>query len=226
MAVISELTGGLHILREAPKSRIVGSEYLNGKEIPEFSPYDVTKLEFEGCDYIYTLSGRPIKEIASNHIYKQKIWALNEKSLEYDASVGPIQVAINSRKLILPNSDDKSASEQEKLILKYSGRVGIPGTKSMMLKASHVFELFLQHWKETGEHLLGKEQNYKFARTSSVTGDETSVSVGCFHENLGLRTRSDPNNYKNKEIVALRVLVPAKKITIASLPYSNVPSRS
>jgi hypothetical protein len=178
-------------------------------EIPQFSSYQLRRLEFERYDHIYTLTGRPIKEIMSNNVYKQKIWGVSEECLKYDTPVNPIQVAINPRKLIFQKSDNKSAEEQIGLIDKYSNRQDVPGVKAIMLEAPHVVELLLQHWLATeGECLLGKEHGYKFVRTSTPTGKDSFASAGCFSEALGLRVRSDPP-FGNKDIVALRALVPA-----------------
>lgn len=197
------------ILQQGPLLKSVGSEHFTAAEIPQFSSYALRRLEFEGTKDVYTLTGKSLKGLAENRLTEHKIWAIGDKNHPgYGQSVESFQVAINPSKLFIPNSDNKTAEEQEKVTLKYSDNIRIPGVKAIMLEPSHILDLLLQHWQKTGEHLLGEEYEYKFGRGRADRKDNSSTSIGCFSKALGLRVRKDPDNFKSPHIIALRVLVP------------------
>lgn len=203
--------------QEAPKrrkdpSKIKFEKSKNG--IPQFSPKKVDELARKGFTCIYNLSGKPLESITKEPIHAKQFWNAPNGELEsYDFPVKPIQVAINPHQPTILFSNNKSMLEQKKLIKEYPKERGIRRVKGVMGEASHVTELALLHLKTTGEYLLGKQQGYIFARTTTPTGqtpegENLYANVGCFSEALGMRIRSE-TSAKHPYIVALPFLVPA-----------------
>lgn len=200
------------MLLQKPLPPKVDVEPSLSSEVKSFSQRDREALREKGYSFIYNLTGGSIVSMVNNPIYRQK-FCLNEYFLEYlkhEAPTSPIQVAINPTKLIIQESNHKNLREQAELIDRVTDEVGIQGIKAIMGSASHNIKLFINHWEETGEHLLGNKYNNLFARTNTRINKNKFISVGHFKEskgdNNGLHLRFDPPS-EHPYIIAVPMLI-------------------
>lgn len=195
----------------------VGGEFnIASQEIKKhFLPEAIESLKEKGIDAFYNLTGFPVRNLASNHIIKNKFWSID--SLKYDIPAPSIQIAINPHQPFIPESNKKNFQGQEELIKSYPSYLGVKGVEGFMPEAQHTVDVLIQHWFATGEHLLGEEHGNIFTSTNTPTNppkdppeeNNLRATVGCFSKYLGLRIGSRHSKEIDTNVYALAIFIPA-----------------
>lgn len=154
-------------------------------EIKSFSKETRKVLEKEGY-VIYSLTGQSINSLRNAG---RKFWSEWHKDfLDFEA-IGSMQseVAINTIKLFLPGSNNKTLVQQEEMVSKFSVELEkkVQGVKVIIGQAPDYVELAFKHLDETKKYLFGAKDNYNYARTKTLSIDSFVAYVGGFHDSRG-----------------------------------------
>ena len=155
-------------------------------EIKRFSAEQREALGKQGF-VIYGLTGQSIKSLRdSGHKFRSD-W---HKSLPDFEALGSMhsEVAINPNRPFLPKSYNKTFTEQEDMIDKFSEELEkrVKGVKAIIGQASDYVELTFAHLDSTKEYLFGTKDNYDYARTKTPTSGSFVARVGNFDVDNGL----------------------------------------
>lgn len=180
-------------------------------EIKKFSQESLDALKEHGFA-VYVLKRQSIKSKRAQGRKFWNLWHENHPDFESLSSMYS-EVAINPRKLLLTDSNNKSQRQQEELIAKFSGRLGneIQGVEAIMGEAADYVDLAFTHLEKKHTYLFGEKYNYVFTRTQTPTIDGSVANVGCFHKTNGLRVTSTNPNYGDPYIFAVPLIVPKPK---------------
>jgi hypothetical protein len=155
-------------------------------EIKRFFKEQKEALEKQGF-VIYGLTGQSIKTLRDNG---RKFWSTWHKDYPNFEALGSMQseVAINPSKLFLPKSNNKTLSQQEEMVEKFSQELGkkVEGVKAIIGQAPDYVELAFAHLDNTKEYLFGAKNNYDYARTKTPTSGSDVADVGSFDADDGL----------------------------------------
>ncbi|MCL4354233.1 hypothetical protein M1349_02045 [Patescibacteria group bacterium] len=145
--------------------------------------------------------GRPFWHIANGGI----------GLLESQPKLTQVAVFPDYKNFYIPNSGEKTLEEQEKLAKQDAEKLrlelGINGiTEIIPSEASALTQLVFMHLDKTGEWLFG----HFFGRTNNSMQDKMSTAiVGNVYPEAGLHVNDWPKNGKDKNILAVRFIVPA-----------------
>lgn len=155
-------------------------------EIKRFSQEAREALEKQGL-VIYGLTGQSIKTLRDSG---RKFWSRWHEDLPDFEALGSMysEVAINPNKLFLPESNNKTLSQQEDMVEKFSKELGkkVQGVKAIIGQAPDYAELAFAHFDATEEYLFGAKYNYDYVRTKTPTSGSNVANVGRFFADLGL----------------------------------------
>lgn len=165
-------------MRETDRGKIE----LNQGETKRFSPEAREALEKLGYR-ISPLTGQSIKTLreAGKILKLTSIW--RKDFPDFEALTSRLsEVAINSSQLFLPDSNNKTLAEQEKMVEEFSQKLSkkIEGVEAIIGEAPDYVELTFAHLEATGEYLFGKKYNYGCARTKTPTSRYRVAFVGSF----------------------------------------------
>ena len=155
-------------------------------EIKRFSNEQKEALKKEG--YLnYALTGESVKSLRdSGH----KFWSDWHKSLPDFEALGSMhsEVAINPNKPFLPKSNNKTLTQQEEMVNKFSEELGkkVKGVKAIIGQVPDYVELEFAHLDSTKEYLFGAKDNYDYTRTKTPTSSSRVAVVGYFNADSGL----------------------------------------
>lgn len=155
-------------------------------EIKRFSAEQREALEKQGF-VIYGLTGQSIKTLRDSG---RKFWSTWHNSLLDFETLGSMQseVAINPNKPFLPKSNNKTLTQQEEMVEKFSRELGkkVGGVKAIIGQAPDYVEIAFAHLDATKDYLFGAKDNYDFARTKTPAGSSDVANVGDFLADSGL----------------------------------------
>ncbi len=150
-------------------------------EVRRFSDEARAALKEDGY-IINTLTGQSIASLREAGRKILRTWG-NRYDLQFEALTSEqSEVAINPSRLTLPNSNNKTLVQQEKMIKQFSIELGkkIPGVEAIMGGAPDYTDLAFTHLDATGECLFGENYNYDSARSNTPTADGLVALVGDF----------------------------------------------
>jgi hypothetical protein len=189
---------------EAPQS-VVASE-AKKDEIQRFSPEQREALEEMGYK-IYELTEKSIKDLreAGNSFWSTWHQGQDFEGLKSIRS----EVAVDPSRLFLPGSDNKTLSEQESLVAKFSKNISakIPGVKAIIGEVSDYAELAFLSPVE--HRLFGRDYGYDCTRTQTRTHSGVVEFGGNKHYDRLLIWYSASNSRKSNLFVA-PLIVPAE----------------
>lgn len=154
-------------------------------EVRKFSSETRKALEKEGY-IVYELNGGSIKSFKESGRPFYSTWHKDHPDIENQPSRKG-EVAVNPKKLVLPNSNNKGFAKQEKMVEEFGLELArkIPGVQAIIGEGSDYVELTFLHFDKTGERLFGEMHDYSFTRTKTLVG-KGSVAVGNFSAKNGL----------------------------------------
>jgi hypothetical protein len=166
---------------------------INGEDIPfpreeltsliRFSPEQRKALEHKGY-IVYQLTGQTIAKLRyAGHPFL----SLHQGDPFERVASMRTDVAVNPRSLFLKNSNRKTLDEQLVMINKFANKIGheVNGVTAILGSAPDYAELVFTHAAAADKMLFGKENNYGYTRTATITSAAT-VSVVGWIENNGL----------------------------------------
>lgn len=178
--------------------------------IKKFTDEQKDALKKIGYTAIYPLSGQSIKGLRESGRKFWSTWFKDYPDFE-NLTSRHSEVAINPNKLFLPNSNNKTLEQQEKLVEKIStqlrGRQRILGVEVIIGEAPDYTELAFLHLDATGERLFGEKYNYNYARTKTTVGSGVA-SVGYFDADYGLYVNCWNPDSGNDYVWAAPLVVP------------------
>ena len=161
---------------------------------------------------IHELTGQSIKSLKDSG---RKFWTDWHKQYpDFEALASRrSEVAINPEKLFIDKSNNKTLSEQEEMIRKFSeslakGRNRIPNVEAIMGGAPDYVELVFRHLDATGDYLFGEKYGYNYAMTKTFVGAGVA-SVGGFGPADGLLVSHWNPDYGHDYVFAAPLVVPA-----------------
>jgi hypothetical protein len=191
-----------------------------GKDVPlpkEATPVEVRRfsqeakgaLEKEGYK-IHTLTGQ---SIASLHEAGRKFWTTWHKDNPQFEALTSMQseVAVNPSQLFLPKSNNKTLTQQEEMISKFSQKLGkkIPGVEAIMGGVPDYVDLAFTHLDATGERLFhGENYDYDYARSNTPTAAGQVARVGYFNSVDGLHVSDWRSDRGHARVFAAPLVVP------------------
>jgi len=151
-------------------------------EVRRFNDEARAALEEDGYK-IYTLTGQ---SVASLREAGREILSVDSSKYVYnfDTLTSRLsEVAINPDRLILPNTDNKTLVQQEKMIKQFSIELGkkIPGVEAIMGGAPNYTDLACTHLDATDESQFGENYIYDSAISKTPTVNVLVALVGSFH---------------------------------------------
>ena len=176
-------------------------------ETKTFTQEQREALEKQGY-VIYTLTGQSIKSLREAGRRFWSTWHRGEP-IEELTSIRS-EVAINPNKLFLPKSNNKTLSQQEKMVAQHSARLAkkIKGVEAILGEAPDYIELVFAHLDVTGQGLFGKDYDHNYARTKTPTVDSFVAGVGNFRAGDGLCVGYWDRDYDSSCLLASPLVVP------------------
>lgn len=153
--------------------------------IKTFLPETEEALKKEG-DLIFSLTGKSIGDLIKEGMKFRLAWP-EECSDDFEAMRSICsQVAFNPKQLFLPDSNNKTFVQQEKLVKCFLREKSkkIKGIKAIIGELPDFGELalnylkYLEQIKQTDKRLFGEEYNYDYASTKTLMGKFLMASVG------------------------------------------------
>ena len=178
-------------------------------ETKRFSPEVRKALEKEGY-LIYTLTGQSIKSLREAGRKFSSTW--HKGYPDFEALTSRLsEVAIDPNKLFLPDSNNKTLVEQEKMVEEFSQKLSkkVEGVEAIIGEAPDYVELAFVHLDATGEYLFGKKYNFDYARTKTQAGGPCVVRVGYFRPDYGLYVSFWDRVHGYGNVWAASLVVPA-----------------
>lgn len=177
-------------------------------EIKRFSQEAREALEKQGF-VIYGLTGQSIRSLRDSGHKFLSTWYKGLPDFEALGSMHS-EVAINPNKPFLPKSNNKTLTQQEEMVGKFSEELGkkIKGVKAIIGQAPDYVELAFVHQDSTKEYLFGAKNNYHYARTKTPTSSSNVVHVGYFNAGHGLGVRDWDRDFGRDVMHAAPLVVP------------------
>jgi hypothetical protein len=125
--------------------------------------------------YTYTLTGRSIKQLREDGLKFWTTWHEDNKIENIKSHKGKVSIP---KDLFLPNSNNKTFTEQKKMIKAFH-------PNAFMGNVADYCELAYLHLQATGEYLFGEKYDYSWARTTTTVGTLVA-DVGVFDADRGL----------------------------------------
>ena len=154
-------------------------------EIATFSKEQKKGLARLGYKYFYPLPRQTMADLREEGNRFWGTWYKDE--FEKALSMGA-EIALNPRALFLARSNNKTLSQQESMISRFSKELGkeVPGVIAVMGEAPDYSGLAFAHKTATGVRLFGPGYDYGYARTNTPTSVSHVAIVGAFINDLGV----------------------------------------
>ncbi len=166
---------------------------------------------------IYELTGQSIK---SQRDAGRKFWSTWHKDYpQFEALPSRhAEVAVNPKALFIPKSNDKTLSEQEAMVAKFSQELGkkVPGAEVVIGEAADYVELAFAHLDATTEQgnpvrLFGETYGYNYTRTKTPTVGSLLAVVGDFRADDGPSVYGYRPGDRGGDVRVSPLVVPAGK---------------
>jgi len=176
-------------------------------EIVRFSTEAREALEGQGYK-VYELTGQTVKSLRDSG---KRFWSTWHKGYDFEDSASrSSEVAINPKKLFLPRSNNKTLSEQQALVARFSADISakVSGVEAVLGEVPDYAELAFAHLDATGDYLFGSKNDYSYTRTQTRVGSDVA-RVGSFNPDSGLSVDYWDPAYRNGYLFAAPLVVPA-----------------
>jgi hypothetical protein len=166
---------------------------------------------------IYSLTGASIDSHRKAGRSFMSTWHQSHPALEALPSMKNREVAINVVNPYLPESNEKTLSEQLALINKHSAALmhEVPGTAAIMGEAADYIEIVFLHFDATAaqdspQFLFGKDKGWyrHYARSKTKVDNADVAGVGRFHPARGLSVYHWPADGRIPTVFAVPLIVP------------------
>lgn len=188
-------------------------EVLEEKEYIRFSEEAKEALKKKGY-IIYELTGQSVKSFRDKGKKFWSSWHQNTKLEDLTSML--CEIAINPNQLFLPNSNNKTFSQQVKLVSDFSDKLDkeVEGVKAIIGEIPDYVELAFQHLNKTGEYLFGITYKYDYVRTKTPTAGNCVADVGGFHAEGGIRIGEWGRDRPQSRLWISPLAVPARLVQI------------
>lgn len=180
--------------------------------IRKFSDKTKDVLKKEGY-LVYQLTGQSIKSLREAGKPFWSTWHRDYPDFE-NLTSRLSEVAINPdpKKFFLPKSNNKTLTEQERMIEDYSKQLAkkVVGVKAILGEAPDYAELAFAHLDAIGEYLFGKKYNYDYTRTKTITTSPSVAGIGDFDAGSGLSVDYWNGDDSNSSLWAVPLVVPTQ----------------
>jgi len=122
------------------------------------------------------------------------------------------EVAINPNQLFLPNSNNKTLAQQEKMVGDFSKKLSkkVQGVEAIVGEASDYVELTFTYLGATGVRLFGKDYDYRYTRTKTPTVGSYVARVGSFDADDGLHVHDWRHDGGHSSVWVSPLVVPVE----------------
>ena len=192
---------------DLPQTQL-GQKEVTPIEVRRFTDEARAALEKEGY-VVDTLTSQSIATLHSKGMPFWSTWHKDYPQFEALTSMSS-EVAIHPKKLFLPKSNNKTLTQQEQLINKFSQELSkkVPGVDAIMGGMADYADLAFAHLEATGDRLFGEKYDYNYARTNTPTVGGLVADVGNFNPSDGLFVNNWYRGYGHSNVFAAPLVVP------------------
>lgn len=160
---------------------------------------------------IYELTGQSIKSLREAGRPFWSTWHKDYPDFEQLASRRS-EVAINPNELFLPDSNNKTLAQQEKIVRDFSKKLTrkVKGVEGIVGEAPDYVESVFAHLDATGVRLFGKDYDFRYTRTKTPTVGSDVASVGDFAADDGLNVNNWNRDNGNSNVWVSPLVVSGK----------------